>query len=63
MARSVTRTKVMGFYERLTCIVIEMRTVENVKEEEIIQRAIEKLISEFRETPNKFLTEEDLRYV
>ena len=51
----------MGFYERLTCIVIEVRTVENVNKQEIIQRAIQNLISEFRVTPNKFLTEEDLR--
>jgi DNA-directed RNA polymerase subunit L len=53
----------MGFYERLTCIVIEVRTVENVNKQEIIQRAIQNLISEFRKMPNKFLSEEDLRYV
>ncbi len=35
--------------------------MENVNKQEIIQRAIQNLISEFRVTPNKFLTEEDLR--
>ena len=53
----------MGFYKCLTSIVIEVRTVEDRNKQEIILCAIEKLISEFRETPNKFLTEEDLRYV